>query len=237
MVTALLFGSMIVFLAIGVPISFTLGAAVMATIFLAPDFTVSPGIIPQRIFGGLESTSIMAIAFFVLAGNIMTKGGISSCIVEFCNSIIGNIRGGMSLVLVLACAFFAALSGSAPATVVAIGVMLYADMVKLGYPKERVAGLLVVSGSMGPIIPPSIIMIVYGTITGASISKMFKAGLGIGIIIMVILMAVCLFYAYKEQWPKNAKRISLKRLAHLLYMLFRPSCSWLLFWEGFILAL
>ena len=171
MVTALLFGSMIVFLAIGVPISFTLGAAVMATIFLAPDFTVSPGIIPQRIFGGLESTSIMAIAFFVLAGNIMTKGGISSCIVEFCNSIIGNIRGGMSLVLVLACAFFAALSGSAPATVVAIGVMLYADMVKLGYPKERVAGLLVVSGGMGPIIPPSIIMIVYGTITGASISN------------------------------------------------------------------
>ena len=213
MVTALLFGSMIVFLAIGVPISFTLGAAVMATIFLAPDFTVSPGIIPQRIFGGLESTSIMAIAFFVLAGNIMTKGGISSCIVEFCNSIIGNIRGGMSLVLVLACAFFAALSGSAPATVVAIGVMLYADMVKLGYPKERVAGLLVVSGGMGPIIPPSIIMIVYGTITGASISKMFKAGLGIGIIIMVILMAVCLFYAHKEQWPKNAKRISLKEIS------------------------
>ena len=212
MVTALLFGSMIVFLAIGVPISFTLGAAVMATIFLAPDFTVSPGIIPQRIFGGLESTSIMAIAFFVLAGNIMTKGGISSCIVEFCNSIIGNIRGGMSLVLVLACAFFAALSGSAPATVVAIGVMLYADMVKLGYPKERVAGLLVVSGGMGPIIPPSIIMIVYGTITGASISKMFKAGLGIGIIIMVILMAVCLFYAHKEQWPKNAKSISLKEI-------------------------
>ena len=213
MVTALLFGSMIVFLAIGVPISFTLGAAVMATIFLAPDFTVSPGIIPQRIFGGLESTSIMAIAFFVLAGNIMTKGGISSCIVEFCNSIIGNIRGGMSLVLVLACAFFAALSGSAPATVVAIGVMLYADMVKLGYPKERVAGLLVVSGGMEPIIPPSIIMIVYGTITGASISKMFKAGLGIGIIIMVILMAVCLFYAHKEQWPKNAKRISLKEIS------------------------
>lgn len=212
MVTALLFGLMILFLAIGIPISFTLGAAVMATIFLAPDFTVSPGIIPQRIFGGLESTSIMAIAFFVLAGNIMTKGGISGCIVEFCNSIIGNIRGGMSLVLVLACAFFAALSGSAPATVVAIGVMLYADMVKLGYPKERVAGMLVVSGGMGPIIPPSIIMIVYGTITGASISKMFKAGLGIGIIIMVILMAVCLFYARKEQWPKNAKRISLKEI-------------------------
>ena len=154
----------------------------------------------------------MAIAFFILAGNIMTKGGISSCIVDFCNSIIGNIRGGMSFVLVLACAFFAALSGSAPATVVAIGVMLYADMVKLGYPKERVAGLLVVSGGLGPVIPPSIIMIVYGTITGASISKMFKAGLGIGILIMAILMVVCFVYSHKEKWPKNAKRVSLKEV-------------------------
>lgn len=212
MVPALLFGGMILFLAMGVPISFTLGAAVMVTIFLAPDFMVTPGIIPQRIFGGLESTSIMAIAFFILAGNIMTKGGISSCIVDFCNSIIGNIRGGMSFVLVLACAFFAALSGSAPATVVAIGVMLYADMVKLGYPKERVAGLLVVSGGLGPVIPPSIIMIVYGTITGASISKMFKAGLGIGILIMAILMVVCFVYSHKEKWPKNAKRVSLKEV-------------------------
>ena len=212
MVVLLLFGTMALFLMMGVPISFTLGAAVMATIFFAPDFTVGAGIIPLRIFGGLESSSIMAIAFFVLAGNIMTNGGISRCIVEFTNSFIGNIRGGMSIALVLACGFFAALSGSAPATVVAIGVMLYADMVRLGYPKERVAGLLVVSGGLGPIIPPSIIMIVYGTITGASISKMFQAGLGIGMMIVFILIAVCFLYARKENWPKNEKGIDVKAI-------------------------
>ena len=208
MIALLLFGLMALLLILGVPISFALGGAVMGTIFLSPDFTVSAGIIPQRIFGGLESTSIMAIAFFVLAGNIMTKGGISRCIVDFANSIIGGIRGGMSIALVLACAFFAALSGSAPATVVAIGVMLYGDMVRLGYPKERVAGLLVVAGGLGPIIPPSIIMVVYGTITGASISNMFKSGMFVGLLIMFILIAVCCFYSHKEQWPKNEKSIS-----------------------------
>ena len=205
MIGLLLFGGMALLLAIGVPISFTLGGAVLATILFAPGFTVSPGIIPQRLFSGLESSSIMAIAFFVLAGNIMTKGGISRRIVDFANSIIGNVRGGMSIALVLACAFFAALSGSAPATVVAIGVMLYDNMVRIGYPKERVAGLLVVAGGLGPIIPPSIIMIVYGTITGASISDMFKSGMFIGILIMISLIVACGIYANKEKWPKNDK--------------------------------
>ena len=226
MTPLVLFGSMALLLAIGVPISFALRGAVMAAIIFSPDFIVSVGIIPQRIFGGLESTSIMAIAYFVLAGNIMTKGGISRCIVEFANAIIGNVRGGMSLALVLASAFFAALSGSAPATVVAIGVMLYHDMVRLGYRKDRVAGLLVVSGGLGPIIPPSIIMVVYGTITGASISNMFTSGLVIGLLIMLILMIVAYIYAKKENWPKNAKLLDARELVrtfiHALPALFLP---------------
>lgn len=138
MTTALLlFGSMALFILIGVPIAFALGAAVWSTIVFSPDFTVTVGIIAQRIFGGLESTSIMAIPFFILAGNLMTKGGISRRLVNFANCIVGNVRGGMALALVLACAFFAALSGSAPATVIAIGSMLYPEMVRMGYPKDR----------------------------------------------------------------------------------------------------
>ncbi len=181
MTTALLlFGSMALFILIGVPIAFALGAAVWSTIVFSPDFTVTVGIIAQRIFGGLESTSIMAIPFFILAGNLMTKGGISRRLVNFANCIVGNVRGGMALALVLACAFFAALSGSAPATVIAIGSMLYPEMVRMGYPKDRTAGLLVVSGGLGPIIPPSIIMVVYATITGASIGDMFSSGMFIG---------------------------------------------------------
>ena len=95
----LLFGSMALFLIIGVPIAFALGAAVWTTIVFSPDFLVTTGIIGQRIFGGLESTSIMAIPFFILAGNLMTKGGISKRLVDFANSIVGGVRGGMALVL------------------------------------------------------------------------------------------------------------------------------------------
>ena len=210
MTALVLFGSMAVFIILGVPISISLGASVMTTILMVSDLSMSTGIIAQRIFGGLESTSIMAIPFFVLAGNLMTQGGISRSLVTFANSIVGGVRGGMSLALVLSCAFFAALSGSAPATVIAIGVMLYQDMIRLGYPAGRTAGLLVVSGGLGPIIPPSIVMVLYATMTGASISNLFQAGMGLGILIMIVLMIMVLYYAKKEQWPKSDKRPTMK---------------------------
>ena len=194
-------------LVIGVPVSISLGVASLCSVVFG-GLSASSTVIAQRIFGGLQSTSIMAIAFFVLAGNLMTKGGISRRIVNFANCLVGNVRGGMSLALVLACAFFAALSGSAPATVIAIGTMLYNDMVKLGYPGDRTAGLLVVSGGLGPIIPPSIIMVIYCTLTGASVGNMFKQGMLIGIVIMLVLMTEVLFYAKKENWPKQAVKRS-----------------------------
>lgn len=187
-----------------------LGAATMSAILFSPDFAITTAVIPQRIFGGLESTSLMAIAFFVLAGNLMTKGGISRRLVDLANSMVGSVRGGMSLALILSSAFFAALSGSAPATVIAIGSMLYADMVRIGYPKDRTAGLLVVAGGLGPIIPPSIIMVVYCTMTGASVGDMFKSGMAIGVIIMMALMTVVLYLAQKEKWPKIEKKITLR---------------------------
>ena len=137
---------------IGVPISMSLGIGSLAAVALG-NLGVSPAVIAQRVFGGLQSTSIMAIAFFILAGNLMAGGGISRRIVNFANCLIGNIRGGMSVALVIACAFFAALSGSAPATVVAIGSMLYADMVKQGYPEDRTAGLLVIAGGSACLYP------------------------------------------------------------------------------------
>ena len=191
-----LFGCFALFLILGVPVAIALGAATMASILFSPDFAITTAVIPQRIFGGLESTSLMAIAFFVLAGNLMTKGGISRRLVDLANSIVGGVRGGMSLALILASAFFAALSGSAPATVIAIGSMMYGDMVRIGYPKERTAGLLVVAGGLGPIIPPSIIMVVYCTMTGASVGDMFKSGMAIGVIIMAALMTVVWYFAH-----------------------------------------
>ncbi len=213
----ILFASFIIFLILGVPIALGLGASTAITILLSPDISISVSVIAQRIFGGLESTSIMAIAFFVLAGNLMTKGGISRRLVKLANSIVGGVRGGMSLALVLASAFFAALSGSAPATVIAIGSMLYDDMVKIGYPADRTAGLLVVSGGLGPIIPPSIIMVVYATLTGASVGDMFKSGMFIGIVIMILLMTIVLIYANKEKWPKSSEKVSFKELINSFF--------------------
>lgn len=119
----------------------------------------------------------------------------------------------MAYAMVLACAFFAALSGSAPATVLAIGSMLYPDMVRLGYPRERCAGLLAVAGGLGPIIPPSIIMVVYCTITNSSVGDMFKGGITAGIMIAVVLAGISIYYAHKEQWPKNTEKISVKDFA------------------------
>ena len=217
MTAIILFGTMIVLLIIGVPISVSLGAATMASLLC---FDVPMAVVPQRMFTALDSVSIMAIPLFVLAGNLMTEGGISRRLVDFCNSIIGNIRGGMG------CAFFAALSGSAPATVLAIGGMLYPDMVRLGYPKERCAGLLTVSGGLGPIIPPSIIMVVYCTITNSSVGDMFKGGIVAGLMISIVLVVICIYYSNKEKWPKNTERTSVSQLAkhfiHALPALFLP---------------
>ena len=199
---------------IGVPISVSLGLGSLAAVVFG-NLGVSPAVIAQRIFGGIQSTSIMAIAFFILAGNLMAGGGISRRIVRFANCLIGNIRGSMGVALVIACAFFAALSGSAPATVVAIGSLLYADMVKDGYPEARTAGLLVVSGGLGPIIPPSIIMVLYCTLTGASVTNMFTEGLMIGIVIMFVLIAEVLFFAHKENWPKIAVKRTPKEVVKI----------------------
>lgn len=207
----LLFVVFAIAVVIGIPISMALGVGTLASVFFG-NLGVSAAVVAQRIFGGLQSTSIMAIAFFVLAGNLMASGGISRRIVNFANCLIGNIRGGMGLALVLACAFFAALSGSAPATVVAIGAMLYADMVKDGYPEAKTAGLLVVAGGLGPIIPPSIIMILYCTLTGASVTSMFTEGVMIGIVIMFVLIVEVFFMAHKEKWPKTTVQRSTKEV-------------------------
>lgn len=197
----LLFAVFAVCIVIGVPIAMALGVGALSAVQFG-NLGVSAAVIAQRIFGGLQSTSIMAIAFFILAGNLMASGGISRRIVNFANALIGNVRGSMAIALVVACVFFAALSGSAPATVIAIGSMLYADMVKDGYPEARTAGLLVVSGGLGPVIPPSIIMVLYCTLTGASVTNMFTEGMMIGIVIMIVLIIEVIYFAHKEKWPK-----------------------------------
>ena len=213
-------------LVIGVPVSISLGVASLCSVVFG-GLSASSTVIAQRIFGGLQSTSIMAIAFFVLAGNLMTKGGISRRIVNFANCLVGNVRGGMSLALVLACAFFAALSGSAPATVIAIGTMLYNDMVKLGYPGDRTAGLLVVSGGLGPIIPPSIIL---GGIYSGMLTATESAA------VAVVWAAIAGLFIYKELTFKELIPIlkdSAKSSAMILFIIASSTAfSWVFTFSG-----
>ena len=219
----LLFGAFIVMLIIGVPIALALGVSTMVTLFYI-DMPIT--VVGQRIFTALDSTSIMAIPFFVLAGNLMTQGGISRRIVDFAQSLVGGVKGGLFYVMIIACAFFAALSGSAPATVIAIGAMLYPDMIKRGYPEERSAGLLAVAGGLGPIIPPSIIMVVYGTITSSSIGDLFKGGIVAGALIAIVLAVVCGILSHKENWPRSEEKLTLvgiiKGLRKALLAIFLP---------------
>lgn len=222
----ILFAAFAVCLIVGVPFSISLGVASLCSVVFG-GLSASSTVIAQRIFGGLQSTSIMAIAFFVLAGNLMTKGGISRRIVNFANCLVGNVRGGMSLALVLACAFFAALSGSAPATVIAIGTMLYNDMVKLGYPGDRTAGLLVVSGGLGPIIPPSIIL---GGIYSGMLTATESAA------IAVVWAAIAGLFIYKELTVKELVPIlknSAKSSAMILFIITASTAfSWVFTFSG-----
>ncbi len=217
MTAIILFGAFALLLIIGVPIALALGVATAVTLYYI-DMPVT--VVGQRIFTALDSSGIMAIPFFVLAGNLMTKGGISRRIVDLANAVVGGVRGGLFYVMILSCAFFAALSGSAPATVIAIGAMLYPEMIKRGYPKERCGGLLAVSGGLGPIIPPSIIMVVYGTITSSSIGDMFKAGLVAGCMIGVVLAILCIFLSFVEGWPKSDAKLSFKEFCVSFYKAF-----------------
>ena len=210
----ILFGGFAIMLIIGVPIALALGAATAITLYF---IDMPTAVVGQRIFTALDSSSIMAIPFFVLAGNLMTQGGISRRIVDLANAMVGGVRGGLFYVMIISCAFFAALSGSAPATVIAIGAMLYPEMVKRGYPKERSAGLLAVAGGLGPIIPPSIIMVVYGTITSSSIGDLFKGGIVAGVMIAVVLAIVCGILSKREDWPTSDVRLSLTELLKAIW--------------------
>ncbi len=195
---ALLFSIFFALIIVRVPISIALGCSSLVCLAI---LNVPMMVIGQRLFTALDSFSIMAVPFFILAGNLMTEGGISQKLTELSSVLMSRLRGGLAMAAVLSCGFFAALSGSGPATVIAIGSMLYPDMVEKGYPKERMAGLFSVAGGLGPIIPPSIAVVVYGTVTGTSISAMFIASAGIGVILMVALLVLVFALAYREKWP------------------------------------
>lgn len=155
-------------------------------------------VLAQQMFNSLDKFALMAIPFFILAANVMGKGGLAKRILDVANVIAGKYYGGTAIATVLACMFFGALCGSSPATVVAIGALVYPALLEAGYDKKFSMGLVTSSASIAILIPPSITMIVYGSVSGASVGALFMGGVGPGILMGVMIMIYAYFYARKH---------------------------------------
>ena len=198
----------IIAMACGLEITWALGFACVVAVLLDPKLTFV--VIAQRIFTNSNSFSMLAIPAFMLAGDIMSKGGLSKRLVAFADSLVGWISGGISLVSIVACTFFAAISGSSVATTAAIGGLMYPEMVDRGYPKEYAAAVQAIGGTLGIVIPPSIVLVIYGNITGTDVGALLMAGVIPGIVCCVFLCIYAYLKAKKCNFPKSDK-FSFKR--------------------------
>ena len=184
---------------IGVPIAASLGLAGSITIMLfSPDSVRSLAI---KLFETSEHYTLLAIPFFLLSGAFMTTGGVAKRLIDFANACVGHIRGGLAIGAVLACMLFAALSGSSPATVAAVGSIAIAGMVRSGYPQAFGAGIVCNAGTLGILIPPSIVMVVYAAATEQSVGKLFMAGVIPGIMLGLVLMIAIYIIARIKKLP------------------------------------
>jgi C4-dicarboxylate transporter DctM subunit len=199
----IIFGLLIALMLTGMPISIALGLTVLGFIF---GFTQTPvEAVALKLFTGIEKFEIMSIPFFILAGNFLTHGGVAKRMINFASSMVGHFYGGLGLAGVLACALFAAVSGSSPATVVAIGSILLPAMVKAGFPQRFGAGVITTSGALGILIPPSIVMVMYSVSTNTSLGDMFLGGVVPGIGLAVCLGITTWWIARKHDYPRLPK--------------------------------
>jgi len=215
--TAFIFGLLIALMLTGMPISIALGLTVLTFLFTMTQVPIES--VALKLFTGIESFEIMAIPFFILAGNFLTHGGVARRMIAFATAMVGHWYGGLGLAGVMACALFAAVSGSSPATVVAIGAIVLPAMVRQGFPKRFGAGVITTSGALGILIPPSIVMVIYAVATGgsialdpegkrvlsASVGQLFMAGVVPGIVLASMLGATTLYRAWKNDYPRSPK--------------------------------
>ncbi|MDU0460453.1 MAG: TRAP transporter large permease subunit [Geobacteraceae bacterium] len=194
-VFALLFALMLT----GMPVSISLGLSVLTFLFFFSN--VPTEAVAMKLFTGIEKFEIMAIPFFILAGNFLTHGGVAKRMINFATALVGHMHGGLALGGVVACALFAAVSGSSPATVVAIGSILLPAMVKQGYPMKFGVGVIGTSGGLGILIPPSIVMVIYAVSTNSSIGQLFIAGIIPGLLLALTLLTVTWMVAKKRNYP------------------------------------
>jgi len=203
---ALLLGLMLT----GMPISISLGLTVLTYLFAMTTVPIES--VALKLFTGIERFEIMAIPFFILAGNFLTHGGVARRMISFASAMVGHWHGGLGLAGVLACALFAAVSGSSPATVVAIGSIILPAMVKQGFPNRFGAGVITTSGALGILIPPSIVMVMYAVATSTSVGALFIAGIVPGIVLAILLGTTTWWRARKFNYPRQPKATAVERL-------------------------
>lgn len=199
-----MFGSLIGLILVNIPVGVAIGLAAMIGISTSA-LPMQPVVVAQRMFTAVDSFPFMAIPFFMLAGGIMGKGGISKRLIELASALIGSFRGGLGLITIVASAFFGAISGSNPATVAAIGGIMVPAMISKGYPAPFSASIAAAGGTLGVVIPPSIPMITFGVVAGVSIGDMFIAGIGPGILLALLLSMVVVLRAHKLGIPTEER--------------------------------
>jgi C4-dicarboxylate transporter DctM subunit len=221
---ALIFGGLVALMLTGMPISIALGLTVL--VFLFTMTTVPIDTVALKLFTGLEKFEIMAIPFFILAGNFLTHGGVARRMIAFATSMVGHWHGGLGLAGVMACALFAAVSGSSPATVVAIGSIILPAMLKQGFPARFGAGVITTSGALGILIPPSIVMVMYAVATSgmqvsgpngavvssASVGQLFMAGVIPGLVLAAFLAATTWWRARQNDYPRLPRATMAERV-------------------------
>jgi len=208
-VTVLLFGSLVLLLILGVPIGHALGAATLLLLYAHGI----PGVfLPQTAFNATDSFPLVAVPFFVLAGYLMEFGGLSQRLVNLASAMIGNVTGGLACVTILACMFFAAMSGSGPATVAAIGTLMIPAMIRAGYDRPFAGAVSSTGGTLGIMIPPSNPMIIYGVVGNVSVTQLFIAGVVPGILTGLILIVASWWLCRRYGFVGGAERTSGRRL-------------------------
>jgi len=218
-----LFSIFSVLLLLGMPVAFAMGVSATVALLTISDIPLT--LIPQRLFTAVNSFPLMAVPFFILAGLIMNVGGITRRIVRLSSALVGHLPGGLAQVNVVASMLFAGISGSASADASAIGSMLIPAMVEDGYDAPFSVAVTAASATIGPIIPPSLVMVIYGSMTDMSIGALFAGGLIPGILIGLAQMAVVYYYARKRGYSKGTRaplRVILKRFREAAWALFAP---------------
>src|SRR5260221_1497781 len=211
MTSAFIFGLLIALMLTGMPISIALGLTVLTFLYTMTQVPIEA--VALKLFTGIENFEIMAIPFFILAGNFLTHGGVARRMIAFATAMIGHWYGGLGLAGVMACALFAAVSGSSPATVVAIGSIVLPAMIKQGFPARFGAGVITTSGALGILIPPSIVMVMYAVATNTSVGALFIAGIIPGLVLAFMLGFTAWWRARKFNYPRQPRASWGERLA------------------------